>query len=225
MAYTCTSLIQPSYAQAGAQQGTQGVIPLAQISPADEGKTVTVQGAVVGVANFSAGFRFYLNDTTAQVVVVVWDDDWDHVHDNYRMNVGSVVSVTGVVDVYFGQIEVVPARGGNVQVMKSVRHDWRKYDLGALTSNDHNAIVRVEGRITDIQPFAQGATMRVADATGSQLVTLYDVVARRIPQQEKLHIGQQVSIVGRLRARRRIGIDIVPALPQDVYVVAMSQSR
>ena len=159
----------------------------------------------------------------AQVVVLVWDDVWDHVRDSYHLNVGAVMSVTGVVNVYNGQIEVVPDRGSDVQVVKWARRDWRKYDLGALTGNDHNAIVWVEGRITDIQPFALGTTLRVADATGTQVVTLYDVVARRIPQQEKLRLGQQVSIVGRVHARRQVGIDIVPALPQDVYVLAQDQ--
>lgn len=225
MACICASLAQPIVAQAEAQPVTSGVVPLAQITPADDGRTVTVQGTVVGAANFSTGFRFYLNDTTAQVVVLVWDDDWDHVRDNYHLNVGSVVSVTGIVDVYFGQIEVVPRHGSDVHVMKWARYDWRKYDLGALTGNDHNAIVRVEGRIVDIQPFSLGAILLVADATGTQVVTLYDVVASRIPQQEKLRIGQQVSIVGRVRARRRIGIDIVPALPQDVFVAAVAQSH
>jgi RecJ-like exonuclease len=219
MVLICVGLVHPAPAQAG----TSGIVPLAQITPAERGRTVTVQGTVVGVANFSSGFRFYLNDSTAQVVVLVWDDDWDHVRDNYHLNVGAVMSVTGVVDVYYGQIEVIPERGKDVHVVKWAQHDWRKYDLGALSGNDHNSIAWVEGRIADIQPFALGATLLVVDATGAQVVTLYDVVARRIPQQEKLRIGQHVSIVGRVRARRRIGIDIVPALPQDVYVPAQDQ--
>jgi hypothetical protein len=33
-----------------------------------------------------------------------------------------------------------------------------------------------------------------------------------------LWIGQQVSIVGRVKARRRMGIEIVPALPHDVFI-------
>lgn len=219
MAWMCVGLVNPAPVKAGLST----VVPLAQVTPADSGRTVIVQGTVVGAANFSSGFRFYLNDATAQVVVLVWDDVWDHVRDNYHLNVGAVMSVTGVVNVYNGQIEVVPDRGSDVQVVKWARRDWRKYDLGALTGNDHNAIVWVEGRITDIQPFALGTTLRVADATGTQVVTLYDVVARRIPQQEKLRLGQQVSIVGRVHARRQVGIDIVPALPQDVYVLAQDQ--
>lgn len=199
---------------------SSGIVPLARITQADDGKTVTVQGSVVGVANFSAGFRFYLNDTTAQVVVLVWDDDWDHVRDNYHLNVGAVLSVTGVVDVYYGQIEIVPRRGRDVQVVKWAARNWRKYDLGILSGNDHNAVVWVEGRIVEITPFSLGAKMLVSDATGTQSVTLYDVVARRIPQKDKLRVGQSVSIVGRVRARRGFGIEIVPALPQDVYVLA-----
>ncbi|MCL4506559.1 MAG: hypothetical protein M1434_06210 [Chloroflexi bacterium] len=198
---------------------TAGVTPLAQITAADEGRRVTVQGTVVGDDNFSSGFRLYLNDSTAQVTLLIWMEDWDHIRDNYHVNVGAIVSATGVVDVYNGRIEVVPENGRAVQVVKWARRDWRKYDLGAITGNDHNAVVWVQGRIVDIQPFSQGTTLLVADDTGAQRVTLFDVVARRVPQQEKLWIGQSVSIVGRVRARRRVGVEIVVALPHDVYLL------
>ncbi len=201
-----------------ARAETTGVTPLAQISAADEGRRVTVQGTVVGDDNFSAGFRLYINDSTAQVTLLVWMEDWDHVRDNYHINVGAVVSATGTVDVYNGRIEVVPQNGTDVQVVKWARRNWRRYDLGAITGNDHNAVVWVEGKVMDIQPFSRGTTLLVADGTGAQRVTLFDVVARRIPQQEKLWIGQSVSIVGRVRAKRRVGVEIVVALPHDVFV-------
>src|SRR5438128_43154 len=76
------------------------VTPLAQITPADEGKQVTVQATVVGTENFSNGFKLYINDTTAQVILLIWADDWDYVDNNYHLNVGAVVSTTGKVDVY-----------------------------------------------------------------------------------------------------------------------------
>src|SRR6266542_5497256 len=112
------------------------ITPLAQITPADQGKRVTVQGTVVGTENFSAGFKLTINDATAQVVLLVWADDWDHMRDSYHVNVGAVVSATGKVDVYRNAIEIIPERGRDVQVVKWARRDGRKYDLGALTGND-----------------------------------------------------------------------------------------
>ncbi len=194
------------------------VTPLAHISTADEGRQVTIQGTVVGADNFSAGFKLHVNDTTAQTVVLIWASDYDHLYNSYGLNVGAVVRVTGQVDVYDGQVEIVPERGSDVKIVTRASRDWRKYDLGALSGNDHNAIVWVEGKIADITPFEYGAYLLIADATGAQKVKLYDVVARRIPRQDQLWIGQQVSIVGRVKARRRMGIEIVPALPHDVYI-------
>jgi OB-fold nucleic acid binding domain len=194
---------------------------LAQLSAADAGRRVTVRGTVVSTANFSKGFRFGLNDATGQVTLVIWGDDWDHVRDNYRLNTGAVVSVTGAVDVYNGEIEIMPDWGSDVHVIKPAVPTvppMRKYDLGSLNGNDHNAVVQVEGVIKDIQPFALGTSLLVYDASGAQKVTLYDVVASRIPKQEKTWVGRQVSIVGRVRARRYYGIDIVVALPQDVTI-------
>lgn len=196
------------------------VVPLGDISPADEGKTLTVEGEVVGTENFASGFRLHVNDGTAQVVVLIWADDWDHIYNSYHINVGAVVRVTGKVDVYRGQIEIVPGRGSDVKVVRWARRNWRRYALGGMNGNDHNAVVWVEGWVADITPAADGAYLLIYDETGAQKVHLYDVVARRIPRQEQLWIGQRVSIVGRVRARRRIGIEIVPALPHDVYIAA-----
>ena len=210
------SFIHPGAARAEAPP----VVPLEVITPADEGKTVTVEGAVVGTENFSAGFRLHLNDSTAQVVVLIWESDWDHIYDTYHINVGAVVRVTGRVDVYRGKIEIVPNWGSDVKVVKWAKRNWRKYQLGGMNGNDHNAVVWVEGRIGDITPAKDGAYLLVVDDTGAQRVHLYDVVASRIPGQDRLCIGQQVSIVGRVRARRRVGIEIVPALPHDVFVSA-----
>ncbi len=196
------------------------IVPLGDISPTDEGKTLTVEGAVVDTENFSSGFKLHINDGSAQVVVLIWASDWDHIYDTYHINVGAVIRVTGQVDVYRGQIEIVPKRGSDVKVVKWAKRNWRKYALGGMNGNDHNAVVWVEGWIADITPARDGAYLLIYDDTGAQKVHLYDVVARRIPRQEQLWVGQRVSIVGRVRARRRVGIEIVPALPHDVYVAA-----
>lgn len=196
------------------------IVPLGDISPTDEGKTLTVEGEVVGAENFASGFKLHVNDGTAQVVALIWANDWDHIYGSYHINVGAVVRVTGKVDVYRGRIEIVPKWGSDVKVVKWAKRNWRKYALGGMSGNDHNAVVWVEGRVADITPAADGAYLLIYDETGAQKVHLYDVVARRIPRQEQLWVGQRVSIVGRVRARSRVGIEIVPALPHDVYIAA-----
>lgn len=198
---------------------TPPVVSLEEITADDTGKTVTIEATVVGAENFSSGFKLHVNDSTAQHIVLVWGNDWDRIYNSYRINVGAVIRVTGKVDVYRGQIEIVPARGSDVQVVKWAKRNWRKYALGSMSGNDHNAVVWVEGWIGDITPAEDGAYLLLYDETGAQKVHLYDVVARRIPNRQKLWVGQRVSIVGRVRARRRVGIEIVPALPHDVYVL------
>lgn len=195
------------------------VTPMGQLTPADKGRVVTVQGSVVGADSFSSGFKLTVNDGTGQLVALIWAGDFDHVYNSYRLNVGAVVKVMGKVDVYNGAIEVVPDRGGDVDVVKFAKRDARKYALGALTGNDHNAVVWVEGVVADITPAEDGAYLLVSDGTGAQKVKLYGVVAARIPGRDKLWVGQRVSVVGRVKARRRTGIEIVPALPHDVYIL------
>lgn len=195
------------------------VVPLGQIAIADQGKTVTVQASVVAAQNFSSGFKLDINDGTGQLTLLVWADDYDHIYNSYRLNVGALVKATGKVNVYNGAIEIVPSRGGDVQVVQPAQPNWRKYDLGAITGNDHNAVVQVEGDIADITPSGDGAYLLLADNTGAQKVKIYDVVARRIPSQSRLAIGQHISLVGRVKARRKTGVEIVVALPHDIRVL------
>ncbi|MCL5997930.1 MAG: OB-fold nucleic acid binding domain-containing protein [Chloroflexi bacterium] len=199
------------------------VTAIGQITTADEGKQVTVQGTVAETGNFSAGFKLSVRDTTGQITATVWADDWDHVYNSFHLNTGAMIRVTGKVNVYQSQLEIVPDRGADVEVVTWARRDWRKYELGRMNGNDHNAVVWVEGTVADIQPFADGTYLLLWDDTGAQRVKLYDVVARRIPQQELLWVGQRVSVVGRVRAKRRVGLEIVVALPHDVYVLGSEQ--
>ena len=208
-----------------ARGDTETVTPIGRITPADEGRAVTVQGEVVSADSFSAGFKLAVNDGTGQLTALIWADDYDRIYNRFRLNVGAVVKVTGKVDVYAGALEIVPGSGRDVEVVRFARRNQRKYELGALTGNDHNAVVWVEGVVSDITPAEGGAYMLISDGTGAQKVKLYTVVASRIPNGSQLWVGQQVSVVGRVKARRRTGIEIVPALPHDVYIAGAADGQ
>jgi DNA/RNA endonuclease YhcR with UshA esterase domain len=98
---------------------TRGVIftPMSQLTPGDKGEFVSVRGKIVAVIPFSKGVKYQLNDTTGQVVLLLWQDVFDQLPDAAGLARNAQVSVTGTIDVFDGEIEVIPKSAADVQVM------------------------------------------------------------------------------------------------------------
>jgi DNA/RNA endonuclease YhcR with UshA esterase domain len=181
------------------------------VSDDDKDKLVTVQGTVAEVSNFAAGFKFALNDGTGRIDAVLFENVYDGLTHPEHINVGAVVRLTGRVDEFRGALELIPGSAGGVAVVSQPTREVPGYKLGAITGNDHNALVRVEGDVAAIEPFEDGVYVVVKDDSGAQRLRLYSVVAKRVG----LGAGVVVSVVGRVKASRR-GITIDVVLPSDI---------
>jgi DNA/RNA endonuclease YhcR with UshA esterase domain len=92
------------------------ITPLNQIAAADKGQRVSVRGKIVAVITFSKGIRYKLDDGTGQIVLLLWQEVLDQSPPLGKLVKGAQVSVTGSVDVFNGELEVVPRSAGEVQV-------------------------------------------------------------------------------------------------------------
>jgi len=72
------------------------------LAGADVGSLMTVEGAVVQVERFSGGQRGRLGDGTGEVTVILWDSL------DCSLAPGAWLRVTGVVETYRGELELVP---------------------------------------------------------------------------------------------------------------------
>lgn len=183
------------------------------LSAAQKDGLVTVQGAVVEAANFTAGFKLTLNDGSGQIAAVLFEDVFDGLDEPERVNVGAQVRVTGRLGEFRGALEVIPGSAGGVTVVSVSAREVPSYTLGAISGNDHNALVRVDGEVAALEPFEDGVNAVVKDGSGAQRLRLFRVVAERAP----LKVGDRISAVGRVKASRR-GIVIDVALPGDIQV-------
>ncbi len=188
---------------------------IGELGNADVGKTVVVSGTVAEASNFSAGFKVKLNDGSGMIGVVLFENVWDGLKAPSDVNVGAALSVTGKLNEYKGALEIAPASAANVAVLAvpAIR-DVPTKTLGAISGNDHNALVRVSGEIAAIEPFEFGVNVLLKDESGAQKLRLYSVVAKRV----KLSAGDLVSVIGRVVASRSRGIVIDIALPGDIEV-------
>jgi len=89
------------------------------LTSADEGQRVMIEGEVVRVEGLSSAVKVFLNDGTGEVLVFVWRTVLDRIANNAALGTeGSRVRVVGTVEVYKGDLEVVPALPNDVVVLE-----------------------------------------------------------------------------------------------------------
>lgn len=188
---------------------------MGDLKPEDKSKVVLVEGIVTSAANFSAGFKFTLNDGSGQIVMTLFESDYDKLAKRDALNVGAKVRAKGKVDVYNKEIQLVP-KAADVVVTAGTPPAIQSYKLSAINGNDHNALAQISGEIAGVEKFADGVNIILKDATGVQKITLYTTVSKRIPTSVKLTTGSKLSVIGRIKASKASGIRIEVALPYDV---------
>ncbi|MCX7855073.1 MAG: OB-fold nucleic acid binding domain-containing protein [Anaerolineae bacterium] len=180
------------------------------------GATVTVEGAIVGAESFQNGFRLTLDDGTGQVVLLLWLRVYDELPDPVGLREGARVRVTGELEEYRGQREVVPARGADVVIIRPAEIPPRR-EIASITRADLGATVTVEGTVTRSEPFSQGYRVWVDDGSGEILVLLWGNIYERVAGRERLSPGAQVQVTGIVEEYRGT-LELVPPLPGDVSV-------
>lgn len=78
----------------------------------DVGRSVVPRGKLGLPEPFSAGVKYCLSDETGAIVLLLWDEVYESVPDVDRLRPGTMVEVTGEIDQYRGDLEIVPAAGG-----------------------------------------------------------------------------------------------------------------
>ena len=84
----------------------------------DEGQRVMIEGEVIRVEGLSSAVKVFVSDGTGETLVFVWRSVLDRIADNTALGTpGSRVRVVGTVEVYKGNLEVVPALPNDVVVL------------------------------------------------------------------------------------------------------------
>jgi DNA/RNA endonuclease YhcR with UshA esterase domain len=84
----------------------------------DEGQRVTIEGEIIRVEGLSSAVKVFVGDTTGETLVFIWRTVLDHVANNTLLGTpGSRVRVVGTVEVYKGNLEIVPTLPNDVMVL------------------------------------------------------------------------------------------------------------
>ncbi|MBN1246069.1 MAG: hypothetical protein JXC32_00335 [Anaerolineae bacterium] len=179
----------------GSPPATQVVAPraLSQIRPEDVGQRVLVAGQVVMLEGLPGGVKGTLDDGTAQITLLLWDDVYQALTSPSSLDVGAEVTVTGKVQLYEEALEVIPEDAGDVTIgVAAPPAPWA--ELGTLTAQDAGRVVRVRGVLEQPEGFSAGVKAGIRDGTGAITVLFWsNVYEALVPEPQA---GLQAEVVG-----------------------------
>jgi DNA/RNA endonuclease YhcR with UshA esterase domain len=193
--------------------------PIEAITADRVGEVVTVEGTVVSAASLSAGFKFTLDDGTAQIVLLVWHEIYDDCWDALEINLGAKVRATGEIGQYEGELQMQPNFGGDVKAIEGAAAWAALREIGSLSGGDAGQRVMIEGTVIRVEGREGWAKVFVGDETGEVVVFLWRNLLDRIPDNTALGTeGSRVRVVGAVEVYRS-NLEIAPTLPSDVMVL------
>jgi len=83
---------------------------IGNVTSADVGQTLTLAGTLGEMETFSAGIKFPLDDGTGTIILLLWQNVYERAPEG--LEAGAQVVVTGQVDEYQGDLEIIPEPDG-----------------------------------------------------------------------------------------------------------------
>ncbi len=198
-------------AEAPSEQAVVELRSLGALTEADEGAWVGAQGHVVALTGFKGGVKATLDDGTDQALLLLWSSVHNALPDPTALDVGAQVEVEGRVQVYEGELELVPERAADVRLLVAAS-DATWVEVAALTEHDVGRVVRLRGVLGTPDTFSSGTKVALDDGTGALTVLLWSniVEALETPPQA----GQMVEVVGEV-AVYQDEVELIPRSPHD----------
>ncbi|CAG0937437.1 hypothetical protein TFLX_06366 [Thermoflexales bacterium] len=94
--------------------------PIGSITPDDVKSLIVTQGTIEKATSFSSGSRYELSDPSGTITLLVWNSDIDPQQQQEVLIVGTTLSVTGEIDEFNQQLEIVPRSLDDIVVIDTV---------------------------------------------------------------------------------------------------------
>ncbi|MGD8488478.1 MAG: hypothetical protein PVI68_05630 [Anaerolineae bacterium] len=195
---------------------------LADLTAADAGQIVEVRGILTSMESFSAGFKGTLDDGTAQVTVVLWQETYDDLPEPESVVVGAALAVRGRIQQYADELEIVPLSAADLEVTGRLALPLDERNLSQIAAADVGQRIQVAGQITKVAPFSQGVKYALDDGTTTCTLLLWQNVLDRMAEGDSLRVGAQVLVRGEV-SEYQGDLEIVPPSPYDVEIVAPAE--
>lgn len=174
---------------------------ISSITAADKDARVIVTAKISRASKFSQGMRYTLNDGSGNITLLIWADVLEKMAMRDELKAGAEVRVIGQVDVFNDELEIIPERAQDVElVAAAVVPTVTVHSIASITTNDLDKTVFLRATIVDLADFSAGKYVTAQDDTGKIRVTVFRNVLT--PIQNQLAIGAQISVRGKVNVFR-----------------------
>ena len=186
------------------------------ISIDDVGRTLTIaQAGIAGVDYFSAGVKYTLVDATGSIILLLWQNVLEETPGRYDLVPGSQVHVTGGVDEFAGDLEIIPGDGAGLQVLsRGERLPIEERSASSVTASDEGRIFTVEGAVTRTENRGW-LKVWLGDGTGEILIFVPERTVPYLPSG--IGNGARLRVIGVVDIYQNV-IEIIPLAGADVSV-------
>ncbi len=195
---------------------------IAGIAADDVGRMVQVEGAITEVAWMSAGQKFTLDDGTAQIALVLWQDVIDGLLDRADLRVGAWLRVRGIVTEYKGEIELAPELPLDVEITRVQPVEVTRLPLDQISAGQAGQVVSSEGQIVRAAAFSSGQKLVLQDGDARLAVVFWQDLFDACPDRDRLVAGAWVSVQGEVDTYQG-EVELIPAHAGDVVFVEMRE--
>lgn len=188
------------------------------VTKAQLGQVVTVQGQIITARQYSGGRKCYLDDGSGQLAVWLPAELYSRLPDAAGWVAGSVARVTGTVQEYKGELEIVPRDTADARLTLVVTPTpVSLVRIGDITADDVGRQVAVEGQVVEASEFSKGFKYLLDDGSGRIVLLLWRNVYDAVANKEGLAIGATVRVIGKVEEYKGT-LEIVPASGADVTI-------
>jgi DNA/RNA endonuclease YhcR with UshA esterase domain len=166
--------------------------PIGAITADDVKSLIVTQGTIEKASSFSSGSRYDFSDPAGLIILLVWNSDIDPQQQQEIFTVGATLSVTGEIDEFNGQLEIVPRSLEDVVVITTAATP----EPTATSAPEVTATPAAAAEATPtLEPTKTPAVTRTPEATEAPVVSGDSVPLSAITAD---HVGQTVTVRGKV---------------------------
>jgi DNA/RNA endonuclease YhcR with UshA esterase domain len=193
-------------------------MPLRNITEADNGKWVRTQGVIALVTPGDQNTKLTLTDQSQRLTVLIWPDVWAALP-QVDLQPGAQLNVQGAVNVFRGDLEIVPELVSDLEVMaRPAVIAAQPKSIGAIMPNDVKALIVTQGTIEKAADFSKGTRYTLSDPSGSIVLLVWDTAIDPQQRKELLAVGATLSVTGTIDEYNG-QLEIAPRGKEDVVVI------
>lgn len=191
-------------------------LPIAQISRELLGQEVTVQGQIVDLSAFDSGLQCVLDDGSGMMLLWLTKDWFASTYVAPEWSIGTTVRVTGLVQEYKDQLEIVPQPTNSLDVLVvEPGFSPETVSVSEAYGVEIGQRIAVKATVVDVQTFSMGIKCLLEDGSARVTLLLWQSVIDTMTCPDQLVVGTEVTVSGKVDEYQGVR-ELVPGIGHEV---------